>query len=189
MKDHPKPLYEQAHDWLLPALQPGATAIDATCGNGYDTLFLCRTLGSGSNVVGIDIQEDAIRRTGELLKENGFRAILRQADHAEMDQSFEKMQIKSIDAAILNLGYLPHGDHTITTQCASTLHALRSIVGMASNSFRLSIVAYRGHPGGATEEDAVRSYFQLLTSGPYQLKITESRNIETGPVFLGIAYQ
>ena len=51
-------------------LKSGDLAIDATCGNGHDTLFL-----SGfCTVIGLDIQTKAIQQTETLLKEHGKKA-------------------------------------------------------------------------------------------------------------------
>ncbi len=46
--------------------------IDATCGNGFDTLFLCRTAGENGHVKAFDIQEQAIERTRKLRTYHGF---------------------------------------------------------------------------------------------------------------------
>src|SRR5262245_56974336 len=54
-----------AHSYWKRLLQDGDWAIDATCGAGFDTLKLAEF---GAGVIGIDIQEEAIRRTEELLK-------------------------------------------------------------------------------------------------------------------------
>ena len=59
-----------------------SVAIDMTCGNGNDTLYLaerCRF------VYGIDIQEEAIQNTDLLLKKNGLNNYeLIQCDHKDI---------------------------------------------------------------------------------------------------------
>ena len=45
----------------------GFNFVDATCGNGFDTLFLCKTAGKDGHVKAFDIQEQAIERTKTLL--------------------------------------------------------------------------------------------------------------------------
>ena len=44
------------HDFLQMRLMPGGLYLDATCGNGHDTLFLCRLAGDTGRVLGLDIQ-------------------------------------------------------------------------------------------------------------------------------------
>ena len=48
-----------------------SVAIDATCGNGNDTLYLCQRV---KRVYGFDIQQVAIDNTAALLKENSIDA-------------------------------------------------------------------------------------------------------------------
>lgn len=46
-------------DWdaaAMQALRPGDTAVDATMGNGHDTLFLAQAVGPTGHVIGFDIQ-------------------------------------------------------------------------------------------------------------------------------------
>jgi len=54
-------------------VQNGDTVIDATCGNGYDTLAMLKMvadeLGRG-RVYGMDIQGDALKSTSSLLDES-----------------------------------------------------------------------------------------------------------------------
>lgn len=50
----------------------GDTVVDATVGNGNDTIFLARLVGEKGKVYGFDIQQEAINNTGELLKDLGL---------------------------------------------------------------------------------------------------------------------
>lgn len=49
----------------------GGIYIDATMGNGNDTLFLCRMAGRTGYVKAFDIQRQALEATEKLLQENG----------------------------------------------------------------------------------------------------------------------
>lgn len=54
-------------------IQNGDTVIDATCGNGYDTLAMLKMVADESGrgrVYGIDIQGDALKSTASLLDES-----------------------------------------------------------------------------------------------------------------------
>jgi len=62
-----QPTVQLAHLWLNDFLKPGATAVDATVGNGHDTLFLARIVGANGRVYGFEIQEKALHNTLELL--------------------------------------------------------------------------------------------------------------------------
>ena len=43
------------------AVTSGDVVVDATVGNGHDTVFLANLVGEGGRVYGFDVQEDAIR--------------------------------------------------------------------------------------------------------------------------------
>ena len=51
---------ELTHRFLRSTLAPGGLYLDATCGNGGDTAFLCRLVGKEGRVLGFDIQPEAI---------------------------------------------------------------------------------------------------------------------------------
>ena len=56
----------------LSYIDKGDTVIDATCGTGKDTLALAKAAGRDGCVYAFDIQEEAIRRTKDRLRENGL---------------------------------------------------------------------------------------------------------------------
>src|SRR2546423_751462 len=61
-----------AHHYWKALVMPGDTVIDATCGNGLDTLCMAKlalTAESGA-VFGFDIQSQAIEKTRLLLQAN-----------------------------------------------------------------------------------------------------------------------
>src|SRR5271155_1073474 len=57
-----------ATSWIEAALFDGALAVDATVGNGYDTLFLAHRVGPKGTVLGFDVQKAALAGARELLK-------------------------------------------------------------------------------------------------------------------------
>lgn len=95
-------------------VRPGAFALDATAGNGHDTLFLCRLVGAAGRVLAFDVQPQAVENTNARLRENGCgqvgRAVL--DSHANLAAYAAP---GSVDAAVFNLGYLPGGDHGVFT--------------------------------------------------------------------------
>ena len=58
---------ELTHRFLRSTLAPGGLYLDATCGNGHDTLFLCSVAGENGRVIGLDIQPQAAANTNALL--------------------------------------------------------------------------------------------------------------------------
>lgn len=137
--------------------------MDATCGNGHDTLFLAALVGNEGKIIAYDIQEAAIRETEALVKHAGFedRVSCHLKSHASMA---EDLKPESIRAVAFNLGYLPGEDHSVTTTREETLKALDVASGLIEPEGSLSVVCYPGHDTGATEAEAVESWFSQLSN-------------------------
>ena len=58
-----------SHSLLEEILQPGDHVIDATMGNGYDTVFMAEKIGKTGHVYSFDIQKEALLSTKSKLTE------------------------------------------------------------------------------------------------------------------------
>src|SRR5690625_6407897 len=97
-----------AHQILADNVQPGDTVVDATCGNGNDTLFLSKLVGETGHVYAFDIQEQAINNTKTKMTENQMKnATYIHDNHAHLSTYIPKNLKGNIGGAIFNLGYLP----------------------------------------------------------------------------------
>jgi 16S rRNA C1402 N4-methylase RsmH len=159
-----QPLTEIAHQGWLPYLKPGSWAIDATAGNGFDTEFLARQVAESGRVFAMDIQECAISATRKRLETANLieRVSLVRADHARIRDSFACGMRGEVDLICFNLGYLPTGDHNITTSRESTVLALHESLLLLNPEGALSVIAYRGHEGALEEADSVEWFFNKL---------------------------
>lgn len=146
---------------------PGGMAIDATAGNGYDTLFLARQVGPEGKVYAIDIQAEALEKTALLLQNAGVadRVILMHGSHEDMDQ----MVPVPVDAVIFNLGYLPGGNHNLVTTGGTTKKALGAALKILKPGGRIGLVIYPGHPGGLEELALVEEISSSLDGSRYQV--------------------
>lgn len=151
---------KMAHGFIRLRLGEGGTGVDATAGNGNDTLFLAECVGSTGKVFSFDIQKMAIEKTMKLLESNGFsqNVTLINAGHEKMKEYINQ----PVDAIIFNLGYLPGGDHSITTNPCSTIEAVTAGLSLLKPGGILCIVVYTGHPGGEEEQRALESYMETL---------------------------
>ncbi|MFP6892548.1 MAG: class I SAM-dependent methyltransferase [Opitutales bacterium] len=157
-------LVDRAHELLGEALSEGDIAIDATAGNGHDVAFLAEQVGSSGKVYAFDLQKDAIEATAKLLAEKGLVNVdLHQCGHERMDDRIPTEILGQVAAVTFNLGYLPGGDKSVVTQTATTRLALRAAMGLLRPDGLLVVVAYRGHPGGPEECDAVVEELSSLT--------------------------
>lgn len=182
------PLFNTAcdlsHSFWKPLLNPGDTVIDATLGNGQDTLFLARVLlgFKEGELYGFDIQEKAVEKTRELIltqcgEETGKRIHLFKESHDKMDR-YVKKPVKLI---VYNLGYLPGGDKTITTVVESTLSSVAMGLDMLGASGVLSITCYPGHPEGQREEQALIDYFTNAAPAHYSVSHFRLLNRKRAP--------
>jgi methylase of polypeptide subunit release factors len=161
-------LTQKAHEIVAEHLQSGDLTIDATAGNGYDTSFLANCVGPTGHVYAFDIQLEAIKSTKARLENLQLldRVSVIQKSHAEMQKVFNEVHIGKIQVAMFNLGYLPNGDHSITTSAQSSIDALEILVGKNNPSALLvqngiiSLLVYPGHSEGALESIALEKWIE-----------------------------
>ncbi|OOB79624.1 MAG: SAM-dependent methyltransferase [Epulopiscium sp. Nuni2H_MBin003] len=151
---------------LSSAINLGDTVIDATCGNGQDTLFLSTLVGQNGSVVSFDIQDLAIENTKLLLKKHNINNVrLIQDSHHNVDLYVNH----SISGAIFNLGYLPKGDHSITTLADTTISSLTKILGLLKINGIAVVVVYHGHNNGKLERDKLLSFGASLNQHKFNV--------------------
>lgn len=128
--------------------------VDMTIGNGFDTLYLANT---SKHVFGFDIQKLAINNTTNLLENNNIKNYtLFLSSHVNINTLLHDYT-NNIKLILFNLGYLPCGDKTITTNHLTTLNALINSLNMLSKDGLILIVFYP-HPEGKKEEQVVLNY-------------------------------
>ncbi|MDD4913465.1 MAG: class I SAM-dependent methyltransferase [Methylococcales bacterium] len=153
-------LLETAHAMVGGCLWAGGVAIDATVGNGHDTLFLAGCVGEQGRVFGFDIQARAVASTRQRLLAEGVaqRVSLFHCSHALMTECLPAEAGGRVGAAMFNLGYLPGGDKTLVTHAGATLAALDAAGGLLAAGGVMTVLAYPGHIGGAAEAGAVADW-------------------------------
>ncbi|MDO9139497.1 MAG: class I SAM-dependent methyltransferase [Methylobacter sp.] len=159
-------LVNAAHNLIRERLQPGDNAIDATVGNGHDTLFLAGCIAPSGHVYGFDIQQAAIDATREKFGQTPLSASLTlfHASHADMAQKIPPPLHGKINAVMFNLGYLPGSDKSVITRTDSTLGALTAASRILAVNGLITLLAYPGHPGGDTETEQVTKWCEQLDS-------------------------
>ncbi len=168
-------LTEIAHAAVRTALTQGEIAIDATAGNGWDTLFLRECVGPQGQVFAFDIQPEALAATATRIC-HAANVTLLACDHARLRETIPAAFHGRIGAVMFNLGYLPGSDHTITTHPQSTLPAISAALELLRGGGVLTVLAYTGHPGGAEEAVAVEQLFRKA-SNSFSIEVIEG---ETG---------
>ncbi|MBN2910734.1 class I SAM-dependent methyltransferase [Polycladomyces sp. WAk] len=172
-----------SHALVRQAVGEGGIAVDATAGNGHDTLFLAECVGSAGKVYAFDIQQEALCRTKQRLSERGIadRVSLFHAGHHEMDRYLPDETRGKLQAVMFNLGYLPHGDPAIITRPETTLPALETSTVWLAPGGVLSVVLYTGHPGGQEEAEHVLQWAQSLSPKAFQVMHYQLLNRKQAP--------
>lgn len=158
----PRPT-ELAHALLRESIREGDLVIDATAGNGHDTVFLAERAGERGRVLAFDLQQQAIESARRNVEAAGFgtRVEFLPTSHARMA---EHAEAGSASVVMFNLGYLPGEDHDFTTETAETLTALGVATDLLKSGGVLSVVCYPGHEAGAGEAAEVETWAAALTS-------------------------
>jgi len=132
-------------------------AVDATCGNGFDSEFLAR-LGF-KHVFGFDVQKRAITICQNRMSAAGFNnAHFIQDSHEHLGQHIQL----PIDCAMFNFGYLPNADQKITTTSQSSLVAVTVTLSALSEHGLMTLLCYPGHPNGAIETKVIQKWLRSL---------------------------
>ena len=170
------PLTQQAQQIVQSVLQPGSVAIDATAGNGYDAQFLAELVGPAGTVFAFDLQAIALANTSRRLSEAGISNVeLLNANHDQLAALIPSQLHGQIAAVMFNLGYLPGGDKTVTTQPNSTRLAIEQAAALLSPGGVMTILAYTGHDGGAGEATTVEEVLRQLPIDRFEIEIIESQ--------------
>ncbi|WP_320165246.1 class I SAM-dependent methyltransferase [uncultured Trichococcus sp.] len=158
-----------SHRLLKETVCTGDLVIDATVGNGNDTVLMATLVGPTGKVIGFDVQKQAIETTKQKLLLAGLTdqvTLLHQghetvaevlADHAE------------IGSAVFNLGYLHGSDKTIITQKDTTIRAVNALLPKLRIGGYILLVVYSGHPGGIEEKNALLEYVSGLNQALFKV--------------------
>lgn len=166
------------HNVISSKVKKGDFCIDATAGRGFDTAFLCETVGKEGKVIAFDIQQSAIESTKALLDGKNLQADVILASHADMDKYAEK---ESVDCIVFNLGYLPKGDHSIYTRFESTKEAIEKGLDLLKRGGLMCVSVYYGGDSGYEEKDALLPFLKSLDDEKYQVLATFFYNWKKDP--------
>lgn len=205
------PVLRFAHQLVKERVVAGDYVIDATLGNGYDTLMLAQLVGDRGRVLSFDVQQQAFEKSRLLLeKHQALAPVLFICDtHANIKQHWEQQsqhsslhQIPSIGqpsdlistpstlanstpkVIMFNLGYLPGADKQYTTQVKSTLSALEQSLALLGKHGLVLVAVYPGHSEGALEDKAISAWVKQLDQRLFQVLRYEFVNQKNSPPYL-----
>lgn len=173
---------QYAQSLLEMTVGEGEIAVDATAGNGHDTLFLANLVGDDGYVYSFDVQKQAVDATLHRLLDNALehRALVLRDGH----ENVAKYITKPVAGAIFNLGYLPGSDHDIITKPNTTIQALESLLKLLKVGGIIVLVIYHGHEGGKEERDEVIRFANELPQKYIHVLRYEFLNQQNDPPFV-----
>ncbi|MBB65254.1 MAG: 16S rRNA (cytosine(1402)-N(4))-methyltransferase [Waddliaceae bacterium] len=152
-----------AHSYWKSIVREGDMLIDATCGNGHDALVLAR-LNERGRLLLIDKQKAALESTqhrlaSELDPHRLHTIEFKNTCHSKVTNFLSGDLVRLL---VFNLGYLPGGDKSITTEANSTLHSIQAMLEHIAPGGAISVTCYPGHDAGAKEEEALLDFVSSL---------------------------
>lgn len=148
-------------------VQKGDIVIDATMGNGYDTIYLGNLVGENGKVYAFDVQEEAIKSTKKKVERDNM------TDRVELildgHQNLDKYVKEEISCVVFNLGYLPRAKHVVITKPDTTLEAIKKSLKLLKPNGIISIAAYIGHEGGLEEKNYICEYLDNLNQNEFNV--------------------
>lgn len=156
-----------------------SVVVDATMGNGNDTLFLSKICKNGM-VHAFDVQDLAIENTKQRCAgQSNIKYYLK--SHAK----FITLGLKEIDFAIFNLGYLPGSDLEISTNYQSTILGIEQMLEVLKVNGAICITLYTGHDKGV-EAVGLLNFISKLSNNYYAILKYEFLNLDNAPYVIVI---
>ncbi|CCJ33316.1 tRNA (mnm(5)s(2)U34)-methyltransferase [Caloramator australicus] len=172
-----------AQDIVKKVIDETDIAVDATLGNGNDTLFLSNLLHRGK-VYAFDIQTIAIEKFKKTIHERNIKNVILINDGHENILNYVMEAPKAI---MFNLGYLPGGDEKIITRPDTTLKALSDSLKILKPGGVITLVVYTGHLGGAEEGLLIDEFIKKLDPKIYSvMQIKFANRDERAPYLIVI---
>jgi 16S rRNA (cytosine1402-N4)-methyltransferase len=108
---HKSVLLDETIDML--AIKSGGIYVDGTLGGGGHSFEICRRLGEGGRLIGIDQDEAAINAGSERLKEFKDKVTIVRSNYVQIKQVLRELGIDKVDGILLDLGVSSHQLDTV----------------------------------------------------------------------------
>lgn len=171
---------EWCQHFMKEHVKEGDICIDATAGNGNDTLLLCELVGEKGKVLAFDIQKEALANTKERLSAHKVekRAELILDSHTQMEKYAKSNTVSCI---VFNFGYLPGGDHTLATRKDTSIQAIHAGLDLLKKGGMMSLCIYSGGDSGFEERDALLQELKTLNGKEYLVIVSSYYNRPNNP--------
>lgn len=169
---------------IINSVKDNDIVVDATTGNGKDTLFLGKIVTKG-HIYGFDIQDKAINNTKKILDDNNIcNYTLFKRSHEFILEELNNLKCK-VSLILFNLGYLPNGDISITTNYKSTIKAISNSLKLLNNKGIIIITVYPGHNEGKKESIELNKFIAKIKNN-YSISEFHNDDSEISPYVIYI---
>ena len=174
------PITQHCHERIQQMIKEPLLCIDATAGTGQDTVFLAKLAGEKGRVISMDIQEMAIEKTRTRLAKEQLsdRVEVVLDSHVHMDRYAKEERVSLI---MFNLGYLPGGDHSLSTKAETTIEALEKGLTLLHEGGMISLLIYSGGDSGFEEKNRVLAWLRELPDDKYTVLVEAFYNKPNNP--------
>lgn len=166
--------------FITEQVQPGDICIDATMGNGNDTILLSSLCKETGHVYAFDIQEQALAHTRQRLLDadapQNYTLLLE--SHTNMDHY---VQPESVSCIVFILAIFPVAITQKPPQASSSIEALTRSLSLLKKGGLISLCIYSGGDSGFEERDAVLSWLKNLDSHKYLVIRSDYYNRPNNP--------
>lgn len=162
---------------------PKGNFIDATLGKGYDSKFILNLPNFNGKLYCFDIQEKAIdaarKRLNKFVSEKNTHLQIIHDSHSNFESYM--LQNENLHGVIFNLGYLPGGDHSITTNFSTTNKAIQQMLSKLAPRGKIIVVIYSGHPAGKIEKEKLLEMCSKLPQEKFNVSLYQFINQKNHP--------
>ncbi|MCD7825099.1 MAG: 16S rRNA (cytosine(1402)-N(4))-methyltransferase RsmH [Clostridiaceae bacterium] len=100
--NHKSVLLDEVIDGL--AVKPDGIYVDGTLGGAGHAIEVCRRLGDGGRLVGIDQDEDAIAASSDRLRQFKEKVTIVRSNYSDLVTVLQQLDISAVDGITLDLG-------------------------------------------------------------------------------------
>lgn len=175
-------LLHNCHAALAHVVHAGDMVLDATAGNGYDTLHLAQLVGPTGLVLAFDVQACALDAVSARLCA-AEQAVQVRCIHAGHEQAHRHVQEylkgspwQGLKALVFNLGFLPGSNKEIATCADTSLVACQSLLPYIVPGGLLALHCYTGHAGGLAEAQSLEHWAAQLPWKHWRVLCTSQHN-------------
>jgi len=168
-------------DLILSDMPEPRVIVDATLGNGRDTLKLMQRFPR-ARLYAFDIQKRALEISRQRLLSHGITEGF--TFYCASHEAIPRFVDRPVDLCLFNLGYLPGGDKKVHTTPRKTIQGIEGALSILSPGGRILVTLYPGSLPGKIESIEVEAYVRGLDQKKTTVMSVAPLNQKNQPPYL-----